>query len=236
MVLHSMFNFFMTPFNREAIKNGLFQKIAAEAERKGLIHLTSKAERQASWRKTLAENPNRDGSVWVFAYGSLLWNPAIHISEQIDAQLEGYHRDFTLRTYIGRGSKEQPGLVLGLEQGHSCRGRALRVADEHIESELDVLWSREMLASAYKPTWLPVQTGRAEPVYAIAFLMDTNYPHYVAHLSFEERCHDLAHGEGALGGAADYLFSTLEALQSLGIEDTLLERYARQVRKIQASG
>lgn len=221
----------MNPFDREKIRSGLFQKIASEAKSKGL-HITTSEEREASWRRILAENPNSDGSVWVFAYGSLLWNPAIHVEAQIDANLDGYHRDFTLRTYIGRGSKDQPGLVLALEKGNHCQGRALKVPQEHIETELDVLWAREMVASAYHPTWLEMETHRAEPVYAIAFLMDTNYPHYAAHLSFEERCHDLAHGKGVLGPAAEYLFDTVNALESLSIHDPLLERYAQRVRDI----
>lgn len=226
----------MNPINRESLKNGLLQKIAAEAERNGLIHLTSAEEREASWRNTLATNPNADGAVWVFAYGSLLWNPAMHVAEHRDALLTGYHRDFTLRTYIGRGSKEQPGLVLGLEADGCCQGQILRVPDEHVESELSLLWSREMVASAYVPTWLPVTIDSGEQVFAIAFLMDVNYPHYVAHLNFEERCHDLAFAEGALGAAADYLFSTVQTLEKLGIHDELLARYAARVSEIQNGG
>jgi cation transport protein ChaC len=223
----------MNPINRESLKNGLLQKIAVEAERNGLIHLTSAEEREASWRNTLATNPNADGAVWVFAYGSLLWNPAIHVAEHRDAMLEGYHRDFTLRTYIGRGSKEQPGLVLGLETGGHCQGQILRVLNDCVESELNLLWSREMVASAYVPTWLPVKTKAGEELFAIAFLMDVNYPHYVAHLTFEERCHDLAIAEGALGAAAEYLFSTVETLEKLGIHDELLVQYASRVSEIQ---
>ncbi len=220
--------------DRKAIKDGFFQTMAKEAEAKGLITLTSAEDRERSWRQILETNPNPDGRVWIFAYGSLLWNPAFHLVDQSDAFLDGYHRDFCLRTYIGRGDEHQPGLVLGLEPGGCCHGKALQVDPSCIEEELDVLWSREMLASAYHPRWLPVATGNQTTVHAVVFLMDTDYCHYAGPMSFEERCHDLAHGVGALGAAADYLFDTVKALESMNICDALLEKYVAQVRAIQA--
>jgi cation transport protein ChaC len=220
--------------DRDAIKNGFFQNMAKEAHEKGLIELTSAEARERCWRKMLATNPNTDGSVWVFAYGSLLWNPAFHLVDQTDAKLYGYHRDFCLRTYIGRGSEEQPGLVLGLEAGGHCQGRALRVDPCCIEEEIDLLWSREMLSSAYQPHWLTITTDKEQPIFAIAFVMDRQSRQYAGALSFAERCHDLAHGKGALGSAADYLFETVSALNTMGIEDSLLNRYKDKVNRITA--
>lgn len=225
----------MTHIDRESIKSGFFQKMAQEAHEKGLISLTTAEDRERSWRKALAENPNSDGSVWVFAYGSLLWNPAIHLTDKVDAYLAGYHRDFCLRTFVGRGSETQPGLVLGLEQGGCCHGQALLIDPSCIEEELSVLWSREMVASAYLPCWLPLKTDRPSPIHGIAFVMDTASPQYAGHLNFEQRCFDLAHGEGALGSAASYLFETVKALQKLGISDDRLNHYVEKVTPLQQS-
>lgn len=224
----------MKPVTRQSLQNGHFQEMAREAEKQGLIKLTSAAERERSWRELVACNPNANGEVWVFAYGSLLWNPAFHWVRKQRARLDGFHRDFNLRTYIGRGCKEQPGLVLGLEQGGVCEGEILQVQPQTLEEELDILWSREMVASAYQPHWYPMAnvTDDAE-IYAIAFVMDVNYPHYAGQMSFAERCHDLAHAQGSLGCAADYLFDTLAALHSHGIHDEKLEQYAAEVRRIQ---
>lgn len=224
----------MSKISREDIQNGAIQEMAKEAEALGLVRLTTPKERRASWQAMLAENPNDDGSVWVFAYGSLLWNPACHFTDKIDASLDGYHRDFCLRTYIGRGNLEQPGLVLGLEVGDECHGQVLRLAPDLIDSELDILWAREMVTGAYMPKWLQVQTKQAGPVHAIVFVMDRNYRQYAGELSFEERCTDLALGEGALGRAADYLFDTVHALEEMGIVDDRLERYVHRVRELQS--
>ncbi len=222
----------MSPVNRNSIKNGFLLEMAKEAEAKGFMTLTTEEEREQSWRNMLNTNPNADQSVWIFAYGSLLWNPAFHHTEFHKATLNGYHRDFNLRTYAGRGSIEQPGLVLGLEQGGHCQGQVLKVDPNHIEEELHILWAREMIANSYCPNWYAVESNQSETIYAVAFVMDRNNKQYAGHLSFEERCHDLAHGEGALGCASDYLFETVRALQVSGIHDSLIEHYAEHVHDI----
>ncbi len=222
----------MPVVDREAIKNGYFQSMAKEAEALGLIKLTSPEDREKSWRHTLNTNPNPSGKVWIFAYGSLLWNPAFRLVDTLEAHIDGYHRDFNLRTYIGRGNATQPGLVLGLEKGGECKGQVLQVDPHHIEDELSVLWSREMLASAYIPHWLKTTTKYGQSIHAIAFVMDCNYMHYAGHLTFEQKCHDLAHGTGALGCAADYLFETVAALKALNIVDAHLNTYVTRVREL----
>lgn len=221
----------MTYISREAIQNGAIEAMAQEAAALGLVRLTTAEERRQSWQQMLSTNPNADGQVWVFAYGSLIWNPACHFVDKIDAHLAGYHRDFCLRTYVGRGNLEQPGLVLGLETGGECFGQVLSLPTEHIESELDILWAREMVTGAYTPMWLPLETKHAGEVHAIVFVMDHDYPQYAGELTFEERCQDLALGEGPLGRAADYLFDTVSALESIDIMDDLLETYAHEVKK-----
>ena len=222
----------MTNISREAIQKGAIEAMAQEAAELGLVRLTTAEERRQSWQQMLADNPNQDQRVWIFAYGSLLWNPAFHFTEKTDAFLQGYHRDFCLRTYIGRGNLQQPGLVLGLEKGHHCYGQALCLAPEHLDSELDILWAREMVTGAYTPMWLPVASESAGTVHAIVFVMDRDYPQYAGELSFEERCRDLALGVGPLGRASDYLMDTVTALESMNIVDDLLERYARRVRAL----
>lgn len=217
---------------RDKIKNGFFQEMAREAEARGLIKLSTEAEREASWRAILQSNPNSDGKVWIFAYGSLLWNPAFHLVDRVDAYLDGYHRDFCLRTYIGRGNFEQPGLVLGLESGGCCHGQALQMDPTCVEEEMSVLWSREMIANAYIPQWHRLKTPDHEALYAVAFVMDQNYRHYAGSMGFEERCYDLAHGTGPLGCAADYLFETVTALENIDLTDDLLERYVTRVKAL----
>ncbi|MTI09992.1 gamma-glutamylcyclotransferase [Curvivirga aplysinae] len=223
----------MNGVGRDAIKDGFFQQMAEEGERLGLIRRCTPEEREASWRHILATNPNECGSVWIFAYGSLLWNPAFHLVDRVDGRLFGYHRSFCLRTYIGRGSPEQPGLVLGLEAGGSCCGQALKVDPTKLEEELDVIWSREMVSGAYHPRWVSLKTDQGD-VPSVAFVMDQDYDNYAGDLSFEEKCHDLAHAQGALGYASDYLYETVAAMDKMGFKDKMLDQCVKRVKEIQS--
>ena len=54
-------------------------------------------------------------TLWVFGYGSLLWNPGIDVCEEVVASLPGWHRSFCMSSIHHRGTEEHPGLVLALD-------------------------------------------------------------------------------------------------------------------------
>ena len=126
-------------------------KLTRETILDGSLHASSSAllgpeakfmtdeERSQQVRRMLSDAPRRD-CIWVFGYGSLMWNPAFHFAERRTARIYGFHRQFCLWSRSGRGSPERPGLMLALERGGSCHGVAFRIAPEHVESELDVVW------------------------------------------------------------------------------------------------
>ena len=119
--------------------------------------------RLARERHSRSVAPDQD--VWVFGYGSLMWNPAFHHVELRPARLHGWHRSFCLWNTFGRGSPEKPGLMLALQPGGACAGVALRIAADAVPSELGVLWNREMLTGAYLPRWVgsPARRARSPP-------------------------------------------------------------------------
>lgn len=214
--------------NRDSIKNGLVQDIVAEAERLGLVSLMSEAERRESRRQTLAAKPDDGGDVWVFGYGSLMWNPAFDHVETRQARLFGYHRAFCLWTHVGRGSPDCPGLVLGLDRGGSVAGMALRIDADKVEEELDIVWSREMVTAAYCPRWMRLATPQGQ-IHAIAFLINHAHPRYAGKLCEDEAARAIALAEGRLGRCRDYLESTVTALQKLGIADGRMENLLHRV-------
>lgn len=219
-----------TVLSREMIEAGGIDLLVAR-EAPDLVLLTED-ERRASLRTTLAARPA--GDVWVFAYGSLIWNPTIRSIERRTARIVGWHRSFCLSAKAGRGTAENPGLVLGLDEGGDCRGVAFRIAEEAAEEELALLWRREMLSAAYRPQWLDLHDGRDVPFgRGIAFLIDRSTTHYAGDLGEAAMLHRLATAAGALGSSADYLFRTCEGLRSHGIPDPDLERLARCVHDLQ---
>lgn len=189
------------------------------------VRLLSDAERQALLTEFLRTRPTATGDLWVFAYGSLIWNPALRVAEHRIADIRGWHRSFCLSMAVGRGTPDEPGLVLGLDQGGSCRGVAYRIAEPDIGSELPILWNREMLIGGYRPSWVDV-SGRDGKTFgeAIAFTIDRGHEHYAGGLAQHEKIRRIATAAGSWGSSADYLFRTIDGLREHGIRDDEVER------------
>jgi len=153
---------------------------AAELFRAVGIAVSTPEARAASLDATLERVA--DGSdVWVFGYGSLMWNPAFHHVEQRPARAAGWHRRFCLWNTFGRGSPENPGLTLALEFGGSCLGLGLRIAAADVRAELTVLWNREMLMGSYVPRWVRLTTAGG-PVDAVTFVANRSNERYAGRL------------------------------------------------------
>ena len=188
-------------------------------------HAWTEAQIERSLAQTLAGAPA--GDLWLFAYGSLIWNPLFDVAEERVARVHGLHRSFCLWSLIGRGSVAQPGLVLGLERGGACRGVALRVARHHAHDELRLVWRREMLSGGYRPTWIRACTPQGV-VAAIAFVVNRSARHYAGRLADDEVVRVVRSAAGLNGSCMEYLAQTQAGLAARGIFDRRLQRLARR--------
>ncbi len=216
--------------DRETLEaGGLQRRLRAVAAG---MELWSEERIRRSLDETLAARPEPGGDLWLFAYGSLIWNPIVRFTERRLALVRGYHRRFCLRTVLGRGCPERPGLMLALDQGGSCRGIAYRLPAALAREELLLVWRREMVAGAYRPRWLRARSGEG-PLTVLAFTIERRHERYCPRLTEEERIAMLATARGPLGRAADYLFDTARHLAELGIPDRHLDRLCEAVRAYQ---
>jgi glutathione-specific gamma-glutamylcyclotransferase len=214
---------------RESIMDGSMRRWFAAAD--PTMKVATDEEHVASIADLLKNRPGAPGDVWVFAYGSLIWNPTIHTVERRCADLRGYHRRFCLWTHLGRGTPDCPGLMLALEPGGSCRGVAYRIAEDQVDHELMILWRREMVSGAYRARWVKAVTAEG-PVAAFAFVMNAKHHRYAGRLQDAQVAAVIARAEGALGPCHKYLFSTVEHLRELGIRDHGMERLAHMVQAL----
>jgi cation transport protein ChaC len=164
-----------------------------------------------------------ESDIWVFGYGSLMWNPGFEHIEKRDARLHGWHRAFCVYSHRYRGTPERPGLVLGLDRGGSCRGIAYRIARTRARDTLAYLWDREMVLGVYRPRVLHTccPEGRLA---CHAFTVDRGHAQYAGGLSVEEMVRLIRQGVGKGGPNREYLANTVRHLDGLGITDGPLHR------------
>jgi len=198
-------------------------------------HALTDLQLSASLDTTLKRKP-KSGGWWVFAYGSLLWNPIFPFIESRRASVHGLHRRFCLWSHATRGKPHAPGLVLGLDRGGSCRGVVYRLPSPTIADELALLWRREMVTGAYAPRWLHA-ASEGRRIVALGFVVKRQHAQYAGHLAIESQADVIAHACGAFGTSADYLERTRVALATHGVVDRYLERLATRVAvKARAGG
>jgi cation transport protein ChaC len=166
--------------------------------------------------------------VWIFAYGSLMWNPEMPFAERRPALLRGYHRSFCLYSRDYRGTPERPGLVLGLDRGGSCRGIAYRLPDDDLATAIDRVWAREMAGQVYDMRRVAVATPQGR-VLAHAFTVRRDNADYAGRLSLDQAARIIAVAAGGRGTGRDYLANTVRHLEELGIADGPLHRLHEQV-------
>jgi glutathione-specific gamma-glutamylcyclotransferase len=166
---------------------------------------------------------------WIFAYGSLMWNPSFKSDAHHVAMVRGYHRSFRLWSRLNRGSPENPGLVLTLERGGSCRGLVYRIDPAIVRAEIHGIWKREMTYGSYLPKWLRCTLG-GETVNALAFTVNRACSGYAGAIPLEVMVDCLASARGRFGPAHDYLFKTTETLRTHGIHDERVEHLAHLVK------
>ncbi len=157
--------------------------------------------------------------IWVFGYGSLMWDPAIRYAEVRRARIEGYERRFILKDDRGgRGTKENPALFASLDAGHGCDGLAFRIAGAIMAEETEILWKREQVTQGYHARFMPAAT-RAGDVEVVAFVADHGAEKCVPGLPRETQVDWIAQATGILGSNVSYLRNIVEKLEELNIDD-----------------
>lgn len=169
------------------------------------------------------------GEFWVFGYGSLIWRPGFDFEERSVATLHGFHRALCVFSHVHRGTPEQPGLVLGLDRGGSCRGIAFRVAADRWPETLAYLRAREQVTMVYLESWHEVRLIDGRRVRAVAYSVDRTHAQYASGLSDEDVLRLVRRGVGQSGANPEYVRNTHLHLAELGIRDARLEWIVSQL-------
>lgn len=174
------------------------------------------------------------GDLWVFGYGSLLWNPGFPVAQTRVARLDDWHRSFCMSSIHHRGTREAPGLVLALDAkpGAVCHGIAFRVLAEDAEATLAYLRERELISSAYLETRqevvLDCGTRQGD---VLTYVIDPAHEQYCT-LPLEEQAQIIARAVGGRGPNDEYLMNTARQLHDLGLPDPDLDWLVARVRAL----
>ena len=191
---------------REELSSERIEQIVADARKAGYDFFLTQEEREASLREALKQyGPGEEA--WVFAYGSLMWNPALEYAETVPCEVEGWRRSFCFWVPLGRGTPELPGLMLALEGGGRCEG-------------------------VYQPRWVPAKLRDGRTVKAVTFVVDTNHCQYCGDLPIERAAHHIAFAEGRRGACRDYLANTAAHARALNIHDPYIEELVERVANL----
>lgn len=209
---------------RETLRDGSLIEAARRRVPSGMKVRTD-AEIEACLDTMLADHPPGQ-DVWLFGYGSLMWNPAMHFAEQRGGRVLGWHRKYCLWLEAGRGSPECPGLMLGLDRGGAASGALFRVLSNQARDELLLPFRRELFTYSYEARWVSVATTSGL-VRAVTFVVNRDGPRYVQRLEPERIAQHVATASGALGTCMEYLHRTIESLDALGLSDRMLREVHR---------
>ncbi len=171
--------------------------------------------------------------MWVFGYGSLLWDPGFAPVETVAARLNGWRRSFCMLSIHHRGTEADPGLVLALDAAEdgTCDGLALRAAPDEAPAVLAMLRARELVSSAYLERELPLALADGRRETALVYVIDPAHRQY-CRLDPERQAQMIARASGGRGPNRDYLFNTAAHLAALGLPDPDLDALVSRVRAI----
>lgn len=174
--------------------------------------------------------------LWVFGYGSLMWDPGFAYAQRQGARASGWRRSFCMTSIHYRGTADSPGLVLALDQSQAnhCDGVAFRVAPEQAAKTLQILRERELISYAYHEVTLPITLQDGSVVDAVTYVINRAGEQYFPDADLTRQAAIIAGAQGTKGPNRDYLFATVDHLQTMGIQDPDLRRLADLVRAIGA--
>lgn len=167
-----------------------------------------------------------ENGIWIFGYGSLIWNPGFEFEAKQRATLTGFNRAFCLWSVHYRGNEQQPGLVLGLDpaEAASCEGVAYFVAAKAAENVHLYLRERELVSYAYHERLEALTLEDGHQVQALCYIVDPNHSQYAGGLSLAEQAQVIKTARGSAGENLEYLHNTAEHLEALGIVDPEMQR------------
>jgi len=181
--------------------------------------LYSESKRESLRQEALSDRSA--GDLWIFGYGSLMWDPSFHFSEVRRGYLSGYSRHFNLKDTAIRGTEDQPALMAGLDSGSCCHGLVFRLPENQITAETKILWRREAIGTGYVARFLPVTTDQGV-IQALCFTIDQTAKNFLPNFPYDRTVEWIATAQGYVGTNYEYLDNIATHFKLMQINDSFL--------------
>ncbi|XP_049274418.1 putative glutathione-specific gamma-glutamylcyclotransferase 2 isoform X2 [Rhipicephalus sanguineus] len=137
--------------------------------------------------------------IWVFGYGSLVWNPGFEFVRSQIGYIRGYDRRFWQGNDKHRGTPEK-GQVWG-------RAFLLREDDASARDSLGYLDEREAQLGGYSVSFVQFRPRdpREEPFPALVYIATANNPLYLGPASSVQLADEVMAARGFCGANAEYV-------------------------------
>ena len=152
-------------------------------------------------------------NIWLFGYGSLIWNPDIPYLDWKPATLSGFVRKFWQGSHDHRGTPENPGRVVTLipcEKGY-CDGIAYLVSLSTVKSVFEKLDHREK--NGYRKTKVFLNFTDKTNEEAITYIAKSINPAFLGPAPDSSIAKQIAVSSGPSGNNSAYLFKLADALR-----------------------
>ncbi len=169
------------------------------------------------------------GDFWVFGYGSLMWRPGFAHVDMCRARVHGFRRSLCVTSFVHRGTRARPGLVLGLDHGGSCVGLAFKVPGELRGEVMAYLRERELVTDVYIEREMPVRLEGGRIEMAVSYIVDRRHQQYAGNLPETDAARIVSGAVGQAGPNEEYVLNTIAHLKALGIRDHWLEEVGRLI-------
>lgn len=194
-----------------------------------ILHLLYVAMDHVESKAKIPHPVDHPGDLWVFGYGSLMWNPGFSHAERQPAMAHGVHRRLCVYSTRYRGTPEKPGLVMGLLQGGCCHGMAFRVLAADSAACRAYLTQREQVSKVYHEVFRPVKLRDGRMIQALCYVVDQQHRQFAGKLTPEEQLKLVKHSQGQVGPNRDYVCNTAHSLRDIGVDDPTLHWLAEQL-------
>ena len=168
-------------------------------------------------------------ALWIFGYGSLMWNPGFAHGQVASARILGWHRQFSLKSTKAWGSEAAPGLCAGLHGGGCAWGRIFEVPDADESNVLAYLDHRE--AAYLRRQVTVIRAGQALPTPALTYVINPDHPRFAGKITDTRARQLVRQGRGEKGTSLGYVRDTVGALEADGHRNTDAHRFFAMVTR-----